>query len=370
MIKTRLILLPDDADAPAPTVTFDEAGRLVARAALRPDEPNLPDMAHDVVVVPGVETASHWLALPMRGLRQARGAAAVLLEDSLATPVEGMHLALGDVEADGSRLVVAVSDALMRGWLEQAARLGVRPDVVTPAYALLPEPEDASLIVAAVLPSELAVRGQGFAAAVEPELLEAVAGGRRIRPVEDAAERDLILARGAAAPAVNLLQGAYDPAANQSAGAGDFRLVAALAAVLVVSPLVLWGAQIARDRGAAASLDRKSEALAERFAPGTLASAPPVERLNSRLRQLEGGEAFVRSVAVLFGVVEQTPGAQIANLFYGGYGQVRATIAHANYSDADAMKAQAARFGYALTEDAASTENGRVMTDVVLEAKR
>ena len=89
-----------------------------------------------------------------------------------------------------------------------------------------------------------------------------------------------------------------------------------------------------------------------------------------RLAQLEGGEAFVRAAAVLFGVVEQVPGAEIANLFYGGYGQVRATIAHPNYSDADGMKVQAARYGYVLVEDAASTENGRVMTDVVVEARR
>ncbi len=369
MTKLRLIFLPDDPHAAAPTLTVDADGRVMARAALRADEPNLPDDSRDILVVSGVEAVAHRLSLPMRDARQARGAAAILLEDSLASSRETTHLALGDADPGGERMVVAVSDARMQAWLEQAARLGVRPDAMVPTYALLPAGLD-QIVVTAVLPSEVALRGPGLAAAVEPELFDALVAGRPVRVVEDAAEREAMLAVGALSPAVDLLQGAYDPKAGVALGPKDFHRAAILAVLLLASPLVLWGASIIRDRWAAASDDAKARDLADRLAPGADQGLLPMERLRRREDRLEGGQRFIGAASALFSLVEQTPGARVVSLYYGGGGQARASIAHANYSDAEAMKQQAARYGFDLNEEATSTENGRVMSDVVLEARR
>jgi general secretion pathway protein L len=369
MNKTRLIFLPEAPDDPAPTLTLDEAGRVMTRASLRPDQTNLPDLARDILVVPGVETTAHRMSLPMRSLKQARATAAMLLEDSLAAPGAATHLALGEVDVDGGRMVVAVSDARLRGWLAQAARLGVSPTVITPGYALLPEPDDDGLIAAVIHPGEFSVRGQAFAAAVEPELIDALVAGRPLRMIDDPAEREGMLARGAAAPAVNLLQGSYDLAVSPSPRLSDYRLAMILACIVILSPLVLWGVQIVRDRWTVASQEAAAVAIADRWAPATSRDIPAGERLKMRLGELERGERFLRAAAVLYAVVEQTPGASIANLFYGSNGQVRATIAHANYSDAASMKTAAALYGFSLVEDATSTEGGRVMTDIVLEAQ-
>jgi general secretion pathway protein L len=369
MNRIRLIFLPGSPDAPAPTLTFDGAGRVIDRAVLRPDHPNLPDTAHDILVAPGVETTAHRLTLPMRSLKQARATAAMRLEDSLAAPAATTHLALGDVDADGNRLVVAVADSKLVGWLAQAARLGISPAVVTPGYGLIPEPDDGSLVATEVLPGELSLRGHAFAAAVEPELLHALAGGQPLRTITDPDEREGLLARGAASPAVNLLQGPYDPAAREPTGLKEYRVAAILACALILSPFVLWGVQIVWDRLAASSSAVQAEALADRWAPAISPDLPADERLGMRLAGLEQGQRFLRTAAVLFAVVEQTPGTSVANLFYGSNGQVRATIAHANYSDAETMRSQAALYGFSLVEDATTTDGGRVMTDIVLEAK-
>jgi len=369
MNKTRLIFLPEAPDSPAPTLTLDDVGRVIAHASLHPDQPNLPDLARDILVVPGVETTAHRLNLPMRSLKQARAMAKVMLEDNLAAPGLATHLALGEVGPDGARLVVAVSDAKLNAWLVQAGRLGVTPAVVTPGYALIPEPDEDGLVAAFVTPGELSVRGEGFAAAVEPELLSALVGSRPLRMIDDSAEREQMLARGAATPSVNLLQGPYDPEAGQTPRLRNYRVVTLLACAVILSPLVLWGAQIFRDGWAATSNETQAVELADRWAPAISPELPPEERLRTRLAGLEQGERFLNAAAVLYAVVEQTPGASVANLFYGSNGQVRATVAHANYSDAESMKSQAALHGFSLVEDATSTDSGRVMTDIVLEAK-
>lgn len=369
-MNTRLIFLPDHADGSASSITFGEEGRVIARALLRSDAENPPSMSRDVVVVPGVEVVVHTVALPMRSERQARAAAAILLEDQMASSSDAVHLALGPVTADGQRLVAVVSVQRMTAWLDQAARLGVKPSAVVPTYALLPEPQDGVVAVAAILPTELSLRGGGIAAAVEPELFAPLVGDRPIRRIDDVAEREQMLAIGAAAPAFDLLQGPFAPNAGRADGPRDFRRAAILAAVLLASPFLLWGGQIARDRWAAADNGNRAQILADRLAAGRDQGLPPVERLRRQEERSQGGQRFIRATSALFSVVEQTPGAGVVSLYYGAGGQTRATIAHANYSDVDAMKQQAARLGFDLREDSTSTENGRVISDLVLEARR
>ena len=369
-MNIRLVFLPDHADGSAPSLTFDEEGRVIARAVLRSDAENPPSVTRDVIVVPGVDVVVHGVALPMRSERQARAAVAILLEDQMASSADAVHLALGPMVTEGKRGVAVVSQERMKAWLDQAARLGVQPAAVVPTYALLPELQDGVVAVATILPTELSLRGRGIAAAVEPELLAALVGERPTCRIDDAAEREQMLAMGAAAPAFDLLQGAFAPNAGRPSGPRDFRRAAVLAALLLVSPFFLWGAQIARDRWAVADNDRQAQILADRLAPGADQSLTPAQRLRWQETRSEGGERFIRALSGLFTIVEQAPGASMVSLYYGAGGQARATIAHANYSDVDAMKQQASRMGFDLREDSTATENGRVISDLVLEARR
>lgn len=369
MTSSRLIFLPHDPDGEAPVLTIDEVGRVSHRATLTPGDPAAAVlMDGDVVIVPGVEVALHWLSLPARSQRQARAVAAVLIEEALASADPEIHIAVGEMLDGGERMTAAVSRARMQAWLDQARRLGVVPAVLTPASAILPEPEEDELLAANLFPGELALRGRRFAAAIEPELLDAVAAGRAVRRIEDALEVEALVVRGARAPAVNLLQGPFAVGGAAPAGLAPWRRVAVLAGVLLASPLLLWAGRIAIDSWIASSADRRAEAIADRLAPHITPGRPADERLAMRLAELDGGERFLKAAAVLYAVVEKTPGAAVTNMFYGSNGQIRATISHTNYSDAEGMKSQAALFGYALAEDATSTEGGRVMTDIVLEA--
>lgn len=369
MNKTRLIFLPEEPDGSASSITFDEQGRAIARAVLRSDAENPPSLARDVVVAPGVEVVVHALMLAMRNEKQARAAAAILLEDHMASSTDAVHIALGPIAADGQRLVAVVSEQRMRGWLDQAARLGVQPSALVPTYGLLPQPQDGFVAVATVLPTEISLRGSGIAAAVEPELFAALVGDRPVRRIDDAAEREQMLAAGAAAPAFDLLQGVFAINAGRASRPQNFRRAMVLAAVLLASPLLLWGAQIGRDQWAVAENRRQAEGLADRLAPGADQGLPPAERLLRQEDRLDSGQRFIRASSVLFTLVEQTPGASVVSLYYGAGGQTRATIAHANYSDVAAMTQQAARQGFDLREDSTATENGRVVSDLILEAR-
>ena len=175
-MNIRLVFLPDHADGSAPSLTFDEEGRVIARAVLRSDAENPPSVTRDVIVVPGVDVVVHGVALPMRSERQARAAVAILLEDQMASSADAVHLALGPMVTEGKRGVAVVSQERMKAWLDQAARLGVQPAAVVPTYALLPELQDGVVAVATILPTELSLRGRGIAAAVEPELFSALVG--------------------------------------------------------------------------------------------------------------------------------------------------------------------------------------------------
>lgn len=367
MTRIRLVFLHDGPDAPAPTLTLDAEGRVLARGAIRPGQGAPVEAARTILVIPGVDAAAHRIELPTANPRQARAAAAVLLEDRLA--VRGAtHLALGAQGADGMRTVVAIDPERLRGHLDHAARLGVEPDAVAPDYALLPEPEG-DVLAAVRFGGTAAVRGADRMLAVDADLLPLVAGDRPLEIVEDPSLRERVLAAGAASPAVDLLQGDFDPAAARRPVLRDFRLAAGLAAVLILSPLVLWGAEVVRNRLAAETLDNRAEALADRVAAGVRPDADPLVRVEARLSDIERGRAFASGAATLFAAVEQAPGAELMSLLYGPDGAIRATVAHSDYADVETLRAAAARSGFSLTEDATLSEGGRVLTDVVLERR-
>jgi general secretion pathway protein L len=365
MSKTRLVFLPSSVGDPAPFLTFDE-GRVVARGALRLGDPAPTDPARTVVVAPGTEVAEHRLELPVRTVRQASAAAAVLLEDRLANRGTEPHVALGPTTADGLRSVFVVEAERMRRWTDQAAALGLRPDALVPDYALLPEPEGDETI-AALVGERVAFRRRDRAGSTEPDLAPVLLGD--VAAPLDGEERDRLVGRGLDTLAADLLQGPFDPRRADGPAWKRWRLSAALAAALLLSPLLLTAAEIVRHRTAAAEMDRRADALAAELAPNVRPGSPPDERMRQRLSDLRRGERFVPATAALFTALEQTPGAALMSLLYGEDGAVRATVSHPNYSDVEAMRQAVAEAGFALREDATVTEAGRVLTDVVLEPR-
>lgn len=368
MSRIRLLLLPHAAGQPAPFMIVGSDGGVLQRGLLREGDEHAPEPMRTVVVVPGADVLIRWLDLPARSEAQAMASAAWRLRDEAASDPERLRIGLGRPAPDGRRMVVAAGAAHVEAWVEQALALGVRPDVLLPDSLTLPRPvsgADPETAVAAAFGATLAVRGVELAATAEPELARLAVGHRRLEEIADPERLDQALIAAALDPEVNLL-GRSRPEAR----AGAWRLTAALAAAVLVSPLIVVAAHAAHDDWTAATLNRETEGAAREVAPDLAPGADPV----AELRRMEGAGrpsgGAGGAAAALFAAVEEVQGAELDSFSIGDDGVVRATATYPAFSDLDALKAAAARRGLSLSDQSTVEDQGKVVSELVLGASR
>lgn len=362
MSRTRIVVAPSAPDAAPAFLTVDAEGHVLERGTATLAAA-LPPM-RTVLVTPGAETLARWLRLPTRNDRQALAAARLALEDELAAAEQDVHVALGPLEADGYRLAVVVGAGRLRGWLETGALYGVQPDVVLPDHLAVAPPEVD--LRGARFGTTVAVRGERLAFAAEPDLAEVLVEDRPLQ-VADGAEAERWLIAGALRPPANLLQGAFDPRRNLGVEPQRMRRAAALAALLLVSPLVVSAAGLVRDTVAARQAEARTAEALGRAAPG-VRGADPLPQLDRRLSQARaaagGGPAAL--AAILFAALEGIEQGQLERLIVMPDGQARATLSYTNYSDIELMRAAMRQAGVAMREEGAREEQGRVISDIML----
>ncbi|MCR5881091.1 type II secretion system protein GspL [Phenylobacterium sp. J367] len=261
MRRTRLVFAPADPQAAPAYLLLDAFGDVVGRGE-QPVTAGAPDTATAIVlVVPGVDAVARWLQLPTRSDAQARAAAALMLADETAFADEPLHVAVGPLEDDGHRLVVAMAESRLRAWLDLARIHGLPVERVVPEYMLLPELEDGTP-VAVRIGDLVAVRGRRLALACEPDLLATLLQPPPAVAEGEAAER--LLAEGATRPGIDLRQGPFAPADGQRPGRRDIVRAAALAGVLLLSPILLNAAEAVRLNLAADRLERAPRRVSPR----------------------------------------------------------------------------------------------------------
>ncbi|WP_334164684.1 type II secretion system protein GspL [Phenylobacterium sp.] len=368
MRRTRLVFAPHDAQAPPAYLLVDEFGEPVGRGE-QPVQAEAPAGATAVVlVVPGAEAVARWLHLPTRADPQARAAAALLLAGETAFD-EPMHLALGALEPDGHRLVVAVAESRMRAWLDLARTYGLAPDALIPNHLLLPEPPDGET-VAVTVGGALAVRGPRLAFACEPALAPVLLPGRAPRTLDGgAAER--AFAQGAGRLPIDLRQGAFAPAGRGRPARRDLVRAAGLAGLLLLSPAILDAAQAVRLNLAADRLERAASAKAAAVLPKGASVNDPAVQAQAALQRAElaagGGPAGV--AARLFAALAGIDQAQAETLIVSPDGAVRATVSHTNYSDMERLGRALKAAGVAFRQEGAREEGGRIVSDIILGAR-
>ncbi|WP_374274921.1 type II secretion system protein GspL [Brevundimonas sp.] len=364
MSATRLILLEDRDPPSADWLTFDAQGQVLARGRLTEGRPS-QGAIRTVVVVQGTEVTVRWLTLAARSDAQDRAAAGWMLKDALAGSTDQSLIALGETDGDQRLVAVLAPEALAR-WLDHCRRLGVTPDVITPASLAILPPVDPGQALAVPIGDETVVRARRLAVAVEAELASVMGGDLALHEETRPEVIERLLIQAASAPPINLLPRA---AAGYTGGWREWRLVAVLAGLLLLSPLMFLAADAWRHDRAAARTERETEALARRAWPDMAPGADPVAEAERRMAGDAALGGFSRVASALFAAIEQVEGAELDALFLDPDGTIRATLSHGDYGDPDRIGALLSEQRLTVTE--ASTleeENGRIVSDLVIGA--
>ncbi|MBB5736266.1 general secretion pathway protein L [Xanthomonas arboricola] len=361
-MSTTLLLLPADATAHAIAVRVDAHGQVLSqRAASAPYEPS----TRTVLVVPGVDVHLRWLSLPGRSIAQSVAAARLQLAEHLAVETPALHVVIAErSEADGTRLVAAVDSAVLQQWLARATQLGVVPDAVVPDCLLLEPATDAA---AAVMDwdGRWLIRGAGLACSLEPEAARMLLGERvPAQPPAHATAHIACLAQGAMRVPINLLQHAFAarPAAAQTITA---RRLAVLAALVLLSPLVLLLAQTLRyEIGARMLQSRAAAQLGVRDAAAVPAA------LQARRHTGAAADRLAVQLGPLFAAVDAMPAAELDQIDYHATQPLRGTLLHADGASLQKLSTRLAGQGWQLQPGSSQGEDDRLRTSFVLEPLR
>ncbi len=367
MKPTRLILIPALAGQPAPYMIVAPDGGVLDRGVLALDAVVPPEPMRTVAVCPGTDVSIRWLDLPPGGAAQLRAAAAWRLRDELAAAPDRVATVVGPpAGADQPRLVAVVGLGLLQAWSDYLEALGVRADVITPDMLTLAEPDEDDVVVAVSFGDATALRGRRFAVTVQPDLVDLVAGDRRVVAIEDRTVVERDLARAAISPAINLLDSG---ARDRFAGRLGWRRAAGLAAALAVSPLLLTAAAAARDDMAARRLEAETVRAIAAVAPDLAREADPVSALRRRAAAAPPPGGVTAAAAALFTAVEGVEGVELDALVASPDDGMKATLSHPAYSDMQEVGRRMADAGLAVTENATLDDGGRVVSDISIGAR-
>jgi len=285
----------------------------------------------------------------------------------LAVDPATMRVALGDVEPDGSRAVVAVSEGRLAAWGHYLATFGLKPDSLVPDSLVPAEPLSADEVATITFGPTVALRGHRLAVSVQPDLAPVIAGERRLVPVGTEAEVEARLIATALNPPVDL--GGSERRATPGEGWKAWRLAAGLALALLLSPLVLTAAAAIRDDLAASRLRDDAEVRARALFPDMAADADPLAEAERRLALTlpPGGVAVV--AAVLFQALEGVPGAELDSLTADPVSGVRATVSYTAYQDLEAIRRGVEALGLKVVEEATLEEGDRIASDLIVGAE-
>jgi general secretion pathway protein L len=358
-------LLAADPSAASPCLLLDAGGRILERRLLSPGAPAAPG-PRTVVAVPGERVRTLRLDLPLRNTLQARAAALLQLDGELAED-ETPHLALGAIEADGTRLACVADAAQMRAWLAQAEAIGIVPDALLPDHLLLPAAADASTSVA-VFDGRWLARSQALAFSAEPALAEAALAGHPHAAPATAEAALQLLASGALCPPLDLQQFGFAPRRKDDAETRRTRRLRWLIAALLASPLLLVAVEALRYEISARLLRQRAQALAAAVADPQRARTEPVAATDAQLATLRGIGGFNGLAATLLHAVQAQPAVRIEHVEYAD-GRLRALLAHADAGAANAVLESVRPQAAARLEDAATGGDGP-RSLLILEAAR
>lgn len=357
MSSTRLILIPSLASEPAPFMVIAPDGVVLQRGLMPLDPVEKPLAMRTVVIAPGADVLVRWVNVPAGSDVQKRAAVLWALREQLAAASESLEVALGESVQGEARVAAVFDSALRRVWLDYCDALGVNADVLLPDVLTVPAPLSDEEVTAVSFPPNVALRGQGLAATVQPDMVELLTGGRRLVVLDTGEDVERLIIHAALRPVINLIE--------RRSGSVDrgWRPVAALAGILVFTPLILTLAMAARDDLMAKRMQDQTRAALMRVAPDLVASPDPRAAIERRLTSSPvGGVTGV--AAALFAAIEAVDGAELDSFTVNPEGGVRATVSYPAYEDLDTLKRAVASAGLVMDDQSTVDDAGRVVSEV------
>lgn len=288
---------------PVATGTLEDAAPLAAERRV-------------VALAPAADVMLAEPELPVRGGARLAQVVPFALEESLAGDVEAMHFAAGRVGPDGRTPVAGTERERMDAWLAQFTAAGIALESLLPEALCLPS--NPGKIVALLEAGQLYVRAPGqvpVVIAAEPlteafalaglegedrhvqlfvteedwdtcrdmvEALREVTGTLDVQLLPDGA-LPLLAAGAVAAPPLSLLTGDYAPRTGLAAHWRRWRLVAGLAAAVLLLHVGTSAFELIRLGGEERRLDAAIQSACQVAIPGGDCAGQPLEQMRARL---------------------------------------------------------------------------------------
>lgn len=332
------------------------------------------DIDDDAVWLPGEHALLLRVPLPLRSHRQRLAAVGFAVEDTIAEPLESVHVVLGPELGPGEYLAVVVSRSVMDAWAPRASlRQRLVPDVLA-----LPIPAEGSCAAREIGGRVLVRRadGTGYVASAatfeafwradgSPQLV--LYGGHLPEGVPRGATGLLPPRADRGLAGFDLLRGPY-------ARATDGRRVALWASVAVAATLAVQGALLAVDTYAIRRIADAREAAVRAEIAARLPELPPTFPLDAALRRVmpdaaaPAGGGFLplaTSVAeALSPVAAQLTLSALA--FEAEDATLRISIEAADLATLQRAEAELRAGGLAVAPGAATTRDGRAEVELVI----
>lgn len=294
--------------------------------------------------------------------RQAEAVARVAAVNTSLGGEQTLHAASAGAD-DGSVMTAVVASDAMTAWLDWARKLGVDPDRVVPAAAILPLSDRWT---AAAFGEDHVVGRRGTVLPDEPDLTAAIVGDDQIETLNDEEVRNALV-HAAEAPPIDLRTGRFARGRRIAIEGSRISELAKLAALIPLLALAWALVSIFK-------IERSTDALdAETVAVASAALGKPVtaENAESELSQRVGGTAFGGLMAPLTAVYQALQPEQsvgITSLSYAPDGTLSATFAAPTVDAVNRVLLAVQRNGYRVTAVPRQSPDGRSMVDVTVRS--
>ena len=362
MNAKTIVFLPAATGMAANWRKLSVDGHVLERSLLPPDA-TFEMVADGIAVAPAEDVSVRWLTLPKGSPLQLVAAARWQMSELLGHDLADDEVVLGQISPSGTTPVAVVRRSLLAAWQSWIEGAGLNVASLVPAQLCVPFDGEVVHAVRTATDSVI-VSGDGLALTVASDWVETITEGRPVQWIEPDQALDT-LAYGAISCPLNLLSSAT-PKGRKTAG---WKQIAALAAVLALSPAWVGLFHIAHDKWAENTANTAAKALAVEFMPDLARQDDALEQAERRLAVQPPLGSYAKTIAALTTVIEDKPGSTMAEVAGTG-GEVRGVLRLRSNEDIAAIRDGLLRYGLDFRDCDPVSEDGQTVCAFVIGAAR